>query len=125
MKLRLLRTAIGVLTLLLCSGALFLYLYFRAALSQERDTSDILKAAINLEWTRTDSALIRFNSNRLLIRAGSSGLHNHLGKQGWVQVDQLGSLRIYRRGSQRLDVDCGMFSGRYLICDVDPQVRKP
>ncbi len=121
-----LRNAIASLVLLLIGGALFFYLYFRAALSQERDTSDVVKAAIEMEWNRTDSALIHSNPNRLLIRSGSSGLTTHLERQGWVHVDQFGSFGFYRNGNQQLNVDCGMFSGRYLICDIYPypKVRK-
>lgn len=104
-------------------GSLAFFIYFGAALSQERDTSDIFKAAIEMEWNRRDSALVNSNPNRLLIRAGSQGLNTHLGQQGWFQTDRVGALISYRKGNQKLNANCGMFSRRYLICDT--QVRKP
>ena len=119
MKLRQLRKAIAFLAILLTSGAIFFYLYFRAALSQEPDTPDVVKAALEMEWTHTNSNPINSNPNRLLIRAGSSGLETHL--EGWTQVDRLGALHVYRRGTQRLNASCGMFSRRYLICNLHPR----
>lgn len=112
---------------LLSGGALAFYLYFQAALFQEPDTAEVAKAAISMEWNRTDSALIHSNPNRLIIRAGSLGLNRYLGQQGWIQADQLGAHLVYRKGNQQLSADCGMFSRRYAICKIDPRpyVKKP
>lgn len=104
--------------ILLSGGTIFLYLYFAAALSQERDTPDVLKAALEMELSRADVNPIHANPNRLLVRA--SGLETYLGQQGWSQVDRFGALRIYGKGSQRLHVYCDAFSGRYLICKLYP-----
>lgn len=120
------KTAIALLILSSAGailGGLAFFIYFGAALSQERDTSDVLKAAIEMEWHRSTSALVNSNPNRLLIRAGSPGLDTHLGKQGWIQTDRFGALIVYRKGIQTLDASCGMFSRRYLICNL--QVKKP
>ncbi|HTL88558.1 MAG TPA: hypothetical protein VL134_04100 [Leptolyngbya sp.] len=106
--------------ILLMGGTLFLWLYFRAALAQERDTPDVIKAAVKLELTSADVVPIHDNPNRLIIRAGSLGFKTYLEQQGWVEVDRLGALRVYRRGTQRLHAYCDMFSTRYAICKIYP-----
>lgn len=118
------KTAIALI--LLCSaGGLAFFVYFGAALSQERDTSDIVKAALQMEFSGKNVALINKNRDRLLVRSFDT-LRTHLEQQGWTWKDQLGAAVFYQRNNQQLYANCGMYSRRYLICDLrQTQVKKP
>ncbi len=87
-------------------------------MNQEKDTPEILKAAMRMELSLSTAARIGSGQQRLLVRA-SSGLESYLNQRGWTLADRLASLFIFRQGKQRLDADCGMYSRNYMICDLD------
>lgn len=102
---------------LVSTGGLLFVLYFGAALFQEPDTLDIVKAAIALERTNTDAAIVNSNANRVLVRS-STGVTPYLERQGWTRTNQFGALGTYRKGNQQLYANCGMYSRRYMICSL-------
>jgi hypothetical protein len=108
---------ISSLGLFFVIGVLFFLYQFGSALRQEKDTPDILKAAFHIELTRTDVTTVNSNPKRLLVRTFDA-LKVYMEQQGWTWTDQAGSLVTYHKGSQRLDLDCGMYSRNYMICDL-------
>lgn len=99
------------------AGVLWFIFQFGTALRQEKDTPDVLRAALNIELTGTDVTTINSNPKRLLVRSFDA-LKVYLNEQGWTWKDQLGGLVIYRKGDLRLDAICGMYSRSYMICDL-------
>jgi len=119
------KTTIALLTLLCTTGGLAFFIYFGAALSQERDTPEIFKSALQMEFGGKDIALVNGNRDRLLVRSFDS-LKTHLEQQGWTWQNQFGAGVFYQKGNQRLAASCGMYSRRYMICDLTQieQVKK-
>jgi hypothetical protein len=99
-------------------GALFLFLYFQAALGQEKDTPDLVKAALTIELTSADMAWVSANQQRVLVRSSSSALKTYLEDKGWTFADQMGGYIVYKKGDQTLNPNCEMYSGRYSLCDL-------
>jgi hypothetical protein len=113
------RLRITCFFLMLCSsvGVLFFLSLFGTALRQEKDTPDILRAVLSMELTRANVTPVNSNQKRLLVKTFSS-LTTHLGKQGWIWIDQAGAVVSYRKGNQNLYANCGMYSRNYMICDL-------
>ncbi|MBD1864573.1 MULTISPECIES: hypothetical protein [Trichocoleus] len=105
------------LTLFCGGGALLFFLYFGTALSQEDDTPDILRSALQMELTHADITAVKSNPKRLLVRSFSA-LKTHLEQRGWTWVDQMGSLVVYRQAAQQLNANCAMYSRSYMLCDL-------
>ncbi|MBE9014544.1 hypothetical protein IQ250_30595 [Pseudanabaenaceae cyanobacterium LEGE 13415] len=120
------KTAIALLALLCATGGLGFFLYFGAALSQERDTPEILKSALQMELGGRNVVLVNGNRDRLLVRSFDS-LRTHLEQQGWTWEDQFGAVTFYRKDNQRVLANCGMYSRRYMLCDLTQtsQVKNP
>lgn len=97
--------------------AVVFFLQFEAALQQEKDTPDILKAAFNIEVNRTNVTAIGSNPKRLLVRSFEA-LKIYMEQQGWIWTDQAGSFVTYHKKSLRINVNCVMYSRNYMICDL-------
>ncbi|MGG6264783.1 hypothetical protein [Leptolyngbya sp. AN10] len=122
------KTAVSLLILLtsFCTvGGLAFFLYFGAALSQERDTSEIVRAALQMEFGGKNVVLVNGNRDRLLVRSFAT-LRTHLEQQDWTWENQFGAASFYRKDNQRILASCGMYSRRYMICDLarTNQVKK-
>lgn len=100
------------------SSILIFLLYFGAALSQEKDTPEILKAAISMELTRANVAMVSSNQQRLLVRTFPS-LKTYLEQHGWTWKDQMGAFVVYSKEKRRLDANCVMYSRSYMICNLN------
>lgn len=110
--------ALGGFGLLFLSGsALVFFLTFGTALNQEKDTPEVLKAAMRMELSRSNAVRISSSQQRLLVR--DSGLTTYLEQRGWTLADRLGAMFVFRQGKQKLMANCGMFSRNYMICDLD------
>ncbi len=103
---------------LLGVGVLFFFLYFQSALSQEKDNLDILKAALRIELTPTELALVKGKPQRLLVKGSSDALETYLSDKGWTFVSQTGAHVVYGKGDQELYPNCENYSKRYAICDL-------
>nr|WP_290226408.1 hypothetical protein [Trichocoleus desertorum] len=108
---------INFLALFCGGGVLLFFLYFGTALSQEEDTPDILRSALQMELAHADIKAVKSNPKRLLVRSFSA-LKTHLEQRDWIWTDQMGSLVVYRQATQQLNVDCAMYSRSYMICDL-------
>ena len=108
-------SAFGVLLIL---GGLGFFTIFRTALTQEPDTSAILKTLLRLELGRARALAVDGDAHRLVVH-NNTALHHHLSSQGWIWVDQLGAQITYRRNSQVMDTTCRQYSRFYLICDLN------
>lgn len=112
-----LRASQGLL-LLIASGILTFLLYFGTALSQEKDTPEILKTAMFMELTRTNVAMVGDHQQRLLIRTFPS-LKTYLEQYGWTWEDQMGAVVVYSKEKRRLNANCVMYSRNYMICNLN------
>lgn len=104
--------------LFLGSSILTFLLYFGAALSQEKDTPEILKTAMFMELTRTNVATVGDHQQRLLIRTFPS-LKTYLEQYGWTWKDQMGAVVVYSKVKRRLNANCVMYSRSYMICNLN------
>jgi hypothetical protein len=83
------------LLLVLSIGGVLVLLQFRSALWQESDTPNILKAALFMELTHADVAVVNSKPQRLLVKTFSS-LKIYLEQQDWTWVDQMGAVVWYQ-----------------------------
>jgi hypothetical protein len=120
MKFSLSRSSIAVLSFLLCSGTGMLCAFFLlgAAIAQEKGTSDVSTSTVSMDSTRA-SVLSKISSSQRVFVNDFSSLRAGLESQGWTWIDQAGPLARYRRGSQALNVNCGMSSSDYMMCDLN------
>jgi hypothetical protein len=68
-------------------------------------------------------AAIQPGSDRWLVR-DIAGVHRVLQERGFVYRDRAGALIMYQSETQHLNVDCGMFSRFYMICEAEKPVLK-
>jgi hypothetical protein len=108
-----------VFSVLLCSGAgaCLSLLMLGSALAQVKDTSDVAKSSLSMESTPGTMPPVTVSSQRVFVTDFSS-LKVSLESQGWTWIDQAGPLARYRKGSQALNVNCGMSSPDYMLCDL-------
>lgn len=104
--------------LVLGSSILIYFLPFATAINQEKDTPEIVKAAISMELTRANASIVGSNQQRLLVRSFPS-LKTYLEQHGWMWTDQMGAMVIYRKEKRRLDANCVMYSRNYMICNLN------
>lgn len=104
--------------LLIASSIFTFFFYFGAALSQEKDTPEILKTAIFMELTRTNVAKVGDHQQRLLIRTFPS-LKTYLEQYGWIWKDQMGAVVVYSKDKRHLNANCVMYSRSYMICNLN------
>ncbi|NJL63391.1 MAG: hypothetical protein HC903_18085 [Methylacidiphilales bacterium] len=109
--------ATGLIALFCGAIALIFLFNFGSALTQEPDTSNIIKTAMQIQFNRTSIAAVADNKQRFLVRK-LSGLKLHLEQQGWIFVEQIAGFTFYRKRTERLSAKCRSYTRNYLICNL-------
>ncbi len=117
-KNRLIFKIIAAISLFFGTIALIFLFNFGSAVTQEPDTLNILKAAMQIQFNHTSIAAVADNKQRFLVRE-FSGLTLHLERQGWTFFDRIGASVFYHKGTERLSTDCRMYTRNYLLCNLD------
>ncbi|BAZ10365.1 hypothetical protein NIES4071_21800 [Calothrix sp. NIES-4071] len=108
-----------IFLLVLASSSILIYLLtFATAINQEKDTAEIIKTAILMELTRSNTSVVDSNQQRLLVRSFPS-LTTYLEQHGWTWADQMGAMVLYNKEKRCLNAKCQMYSRNYMICNLN------